>query len=212
MGEETLPLKLRDKKELTPLELEIKQVSVNSPVKEKKRASKEVVKVDESLLRFGTEVHALLEGLDLSKKDTIYIKDSKFRRIANNVINSELFKGITNEQVRHEFSYYDKENNVNGIIDCLIIKEDEIDIVDFKLKNIAEEDYDKQLRTYKSYVSSISNKPIKMYLYFSFHQRQLSYQFLVYFSRHICYSFIYKNIDSIVILFSNRNGNIHTVL
>lgn len=52
---------------------------------------------------------------------------------------------------------------------------------------------------------------IKMYLYFSFHQRQLSYQFLVYFSRHIWYSFIYKNIDSIVILFSNRNGNIHTV-
>ena len=51
-----------------------------------------------------------------------------------------------------------------------------------------------------------------MYLYFSFHQRQLSYQFLVYFSRHIRYSFIYKNIDSTVNLSSNRNGNIHTAL
>ena len=73
-------------------------------------------------------------------------------------------KGVTNEQVRHEFSYYDKENNVNGVIDCLIIKDDEIDIIDFKLKNIAEEDYDKQLKTYKTYISSISDKPIKMYL------------------------------------------------
>lgn len=164
LGEETLTLNLRNKKEIKPLDLELKHVVVDSPVKEKKHASKEVVKVDESLLQFGTDVHALLEGLDLSKKDTGYIKDYKFRRIANNVINSELFKGVSNDQVRHEFSYYDKENNVNGIIDCLIIKDNEIDIVDFKLKNIAEEDYDKQLRTYKSYISSISGKPIKMYL------------------------------------------------
>ena len=137
---------------------------MDSEVKEKKHASKEVVKVDESLLRFGTEVHALLEGLDLSKKDTSYIKDYRYKKIANNVIDSELFKGVTNEQVRHEFAYYDKTNNVNGVIDCLIIKDHEIDIIDFKLKNIAEEDYDKQLKTYKTYITSISDKPIKMYL------------------------------------------------
>ena len=46
----------------------------------------------------------------------------------------------------------------------MIIKDNEIDIIDFKLKNIAEEDYDKQLKTYKAYISSISDKPIKMYL------------------------------------------------
>ena len=164
LGDDILELDIQDKEEITPLTLEIKSVKVDSVIKEKKHASKEVVKVDESLLRFGTEVHALLEGLDLSKKDTSYIKDYQYRKIANNVINNGLFKGVTNEQVRHEFSYYDKENNVNGVIDCLIIKDDEIDIIDFKLKNIAEEDYDKQLRTYKSYISSISNKPIKMYL------------------------------------------------
>ena len=164
LGDDLLKLVIKDKKQLTPLNIKHKTVKVDSPIKEKKRASKEVTKVDESLLRFGTEVHALLEGLDLSKKDTSYIKDSRFRKIANNVINSDLFKGVTNEQVRHEFSFYDKENNVNGVIDCLIIKDNEIDIVDFKLKNIAEEDYDKQLRTYKAYISSISDKPIKMYL------------------------------------------------
>ena len=164
LGDTPLTLKLKEEKKCEPLTIDIKKINALSEVKEKKKASKEVIKVDESLLRFGTEVHALLEGLDLSKKDTSYIKDSRFRRIANNIINSDLFKGVTNEQVRHEFSYYDKENNVNGVIDCLIIKDDEIDIIDFKLKNIAEEDYDKQLKTYKAYISSISDKPIKMYL------------------------------------------------
>ena len=159
-----ITLKLKEEKTCQPLNIEIKKISALSEVKEKKKASKEVVEVDESLLQFGTDVHALLESLDLSKKDTSYIKDYKFRKIANNVINSELFKGVANEQVRHEFSYYDKDNNVNGVIDCLIIKDNEIDIIDFKLKNIAEEDYDKQLKTYKTYISSISDKPIKMYL------------------------------------------------
>ena len=164
LGDKVLTLNLKEDKKYEPLNIDIKKIDVLSEIKEKKKASKEVVKVDESLLRFGNEVHALLEGLDLSKKDTSYIKDYKYRRIANNVINSDLFKGVTNEQVRHEFSYYDKENNVNGVIDCLIIKDKEIDIVDFKLKNIAEEEYDKQLKTYKAYISSISDKEIKMYL------------------------------------------------
>ena len=164
LGDDILTLKLKEEKTYQPLNIEIKKISALSEVKEKKKASKEVVEVDESLLQFGTDVHALLESLDFSKKDTSYIKDYKFRKVANNVINSELFKGVTNEQVRHEFSYYDKDNNVNGVIDCLIIKDNEIDIIDFKLKNIAEEDYDKQLKTYKTYISSISDKPIKMYL------------------------------------------------
>ncbi len=164
LGDKVLTLNLKEDKKYEPLNINIKKIDALSEVKEKKRASKEVVKVDESLLRFGNEVHALLEGLDLSNKDTSYIKDYKYRRIANNVINSELFKGVTNEQVRHEFSYFDKENNVNGVIDCLIIKDHEIDIVDFKLKNIAEEEYDKQLKTYKAYISTISDKQIKMYL------------------------------------------------
>lgn len=164
LGDKVLTLNFKEDKKYEPLNIDIKKIDALSEIKEKRRASKEVVKVDESLLRFGNEAHALLEGLDLSNKDTSYFKDYRYRRIANNVINSELFKGVTNEQVRHEFSYFDKENNVNGVIDCLIIKDREIDIVDFKLKNIAEEEYDRQLKTYKAYISSISDKQIKMYL------------------------------------------------
>ena len=75
-----------------------------------------------------------------------------------------LDKGIKNEQVRHEFSFFDEENNLNGYIDALIIKNDEIDIVDFKLKNIDEEEYDRQLRLYKRYIAKKTNLPVKMFL------------------------------------------------
>ena len=60
--------------------------------------------------------------------------------------------------------YYDETNNVTGIIDCLVDKPDEILIIDYKLKNIDDSEYENQLKTYYSYISKVSNKPIKMYL------------------------------------------------
>ena len=53
---------------------------------------------------------------------------------------------------------------MNGIIDCLVKKDDEIDIIDFKLKNIDDDKYILQLHTYKDYISQITNLNIKMYL------------------------------------------------
>ncbi len=144
--------------------VELKHIEVPSEVIKKERASKEVVKVTSDLLDFGSDVHAILEGLNFDSKDISYIKDKKFIRLANNVLNSSLFAGVKDEQILKEFPFTDEINNVSGVIDCLVNKEDEIDIIDFKLKNISEVAYDKQLRTYKQYVKSISTKPIRMYL------------------------------------------------
>lgn len=140
---------------------------INVPAKEvvKLRASKQVdTDIDESLLDFGTELHAYLEKMDLKTKSLDYVKNRQMRKYVYNVMNSSLFKDIDNNQVRHEYRFYDEENNIQGYIDALIIKEKEIDIVDFKLKNIDEEEYDKQLRVYKSYLSKKMSVPIKMYL------------------------------------------------
>ena len=43
--------------------------------------------------------------------------------------------------------------------------EDHFDIIDYKLKNIDDENYDKQLNGYRAYIESISNKTINCYLY-----------------------------------------------
>ena len=43
--------------------------------------------------------------------------------------------------------------------------ENNIDIIDFKLKNVSDQNYVKQLNGYKDYIESISNKNVKIYLY-----------------------------------------------
>ena len=152
----------KEEKKIVPISL--KSISISSNLIKKEKASKESAKADEDLLNFGTEVHAILEGLDFTSKDTSKIANPRFKKIADNVLKSPVFKDVTREMVKPEFRYYDEVNNVTGVIDCLVDKPSEILIVDYKLKNIADEEYEKQLRTYYKYIASISDKPIKMYL------------------------------------------------
>ena len=42
---------------------------------------------------------------------------------------------------------------------------DRIDIIDYKLSNIKDENYLKQLNGYKNYIEKISNKKTNIYLY-----------------------------------------------
>ena len=131
-----------------------------------KRASK-TIKDDsnEKALKYGEKLHYLLELVDFSTKNVDFIKDEKDKKIIKNVINNPLFDIGGDDKILHEYSYHDDHNGVDGVIDCLLIKDNEIDIIDFKLKNIDDELYKNQLLTYKKYISQIiSGKIIKMYL------------------------------------------------
>ncbi len=163
-GEETPKLNLVDvdKKEK---KITLEHIEVEPLLIEHKKASKEKGEgVDQSLLDFGNEIHYLLEITNFETKDTSFIKSEKLQKYVHNIIDNPLFANIKNEQVRHEFPFYDENNNVNGIIDCLLLKDDHIDIIDFKLKNIDDENYVKQLHTYRDYIAKISDKPIDLYL------------------------------------------------
>ena len=155
----------RNESEKSVTKIQLKEISV--PVKEvvHTRASKEVdTDVEESVLDFGTELHAYLEDMNLDTRSVDYVKNRQMKKYVYNVMNSPLFIGIKNDQVRHEYRFYDEDSGVQGYIDCLILKDDEIDIIDFKLKKVDEIEYDRQLRIYKSYISKICKKPVKMYL------------------------------------------------
>ena len=67
--------------------------------------------------------------------------------------------------IQYEFVYNYDNNLTHGIIDLLLEYEDRFDIIDYKLKNIDDENYDKQLNGYRSYIESISNKKVNCYLY-----------------------------------------------
>lgn len=120
--------------------------------------------VNEDLLRFGTEIHYLLEIFDFDSKDFSYIKDEKMKKYVRNVTSTKIFENVKNNQVLHEYQFKDDLNNVSGIIDCLVVKDDEIDIVDFKLKKLDDEKYVLQLHSYSDYIKQITSKKIKMYL------------------------------------------------
>ena len=63
-------------------------------------------------------------------------------------------------------SYHsDGNGNTANTANWMIEYQDHIDIIDYKLKNINDSDYDKQLLGYKNYIEKLSNKKVNIYLY-----------------------------------------------
>lgn len=156
----------KKEKQLKKIDFQIKKISVSEPqIINRKKASKEVGSSEySSLLDFGNRMHYLLEIINYETKDLSFVTNKKEVKYLTNVLNLEIFKNIKNDDLLHEYKFYDEINNVHGVIDCIIKKEDSIIIVDFKLKNISDEAYINQLHIYCDYISQISDKPIKMYL------------------------------------------------
>ena len=59
----------------------------------------------------------------------------------------------------------DNNETKNGIIDLMIEHEKFIDIIDYKLKNISDDAYIKQLNGYKEYIKDKTKKDVNIYLY-----------------------------------------------
>ena len=65
----------------------------------------------------------------------------------------------------YEFTYLEDNVYSHGIIDLLIEREDKCIIVDYKLKNIDDPNYDKQLNGYRKYIMEKTKKEVECYLY-----------------------------------------------
>ena len=128
---------------------------------EKKHASKTIKEIlsvsDEKTLEFGTKIHELLELTDFKNANT----ENKY---VNHLLNTFDFNSAKIYQ-ELEFSYELDDVLYHGIIDLMLEYEDKIFIIDYKLKNIDDENYIKQLNVYYNYVKCISNKDVHMYLY-----------------------------------------------
>lgn len=156
--------KLFEKNEkINPLNIKLEHVDIECKKLESKRYSKSAFKVDEELLDFGNRLHFLLEIVDYESKDVSFIMDDKERSYIQKVLNLPLFTGIKNNQIHHEYQFID-ENGQKGVVDCLIIHENHIDIIDFKTKNIDDDSYLQQLNNYKKYIKSITDKDVKLHL------------------------------------------------
>lgn len=120
-----------------------------------------ISKEEEAKLEYGRRFHELFELTDFNNIDNLYGKD---REIIVNFLNNI---DINNCDIYKEYEFIYEEDNItyHGIIDLLLVYNDSIKIIDYKLKNINDTAYLKQLNGYKSYIEKVFGKPTYIYLY-----------------------------------------------
>ena len=131
----------------------------------KSTASKDLgYDVDPKLLQKGTHMHLLMKEVDFKTKNTSFIKDKWERNHINKVLNCEIFKNVKNAKIYKEYQFIDLIHGRNGVIDLLLVFDENAFVVDYKLKHIDDSAYMNQLKVYKDFVESYMKKPCKCYL------------------------------------------------
>ena len=115
---------------------------------------------------FGTKLHYYLEVVNFNNPDYSLI-DDRYTPYIKSILGSPLMSNISNGKAykEYEFIYMEDGEEKHGFIDLLMEYDDYFDIIDYKLKNIDDENYDKQLNGYRKYIKSISNKKVNCYIY-----------------------------------------------
>lgn len=113
-------------------------------------------------MELGTKIHYYLEMLDFKNPDYSYV-DSKYINKIKQFMNSPLLENIKEAKVFKEYEFMD--DGKHGFIDLLLEYKDKIVIIDYKTKTIDDVHYDEQLNGYRTYIESLSSKPVYCFLY-----------------------------------------------
>ncbi|MBE6156567.1 MAG: hypothetical protein E7161_02360 [Firmicutes bacterium] len=142
-----------------------KTINIINEKIEKQHASKIINNIiseeEQNILEFGTYLHNIFETTDflnVEEENPYKEKLREFVEKLNITAKTKIYK-------EHEFIFDDKEVTYHGIIDLVLIENDVIKIVDYKLKNIDDPKYIEQLRVYYNYLNTIFDFEIKTYLY-----------------------------------------------
>lgn len=107
-----------------------------------------------------------MEVIDLKKPD-LTIVPKKYQKYLKNFLKSPLLTSVLEANIykEYEFIYVVDFKKSHGIIDLMLEYSDYIDIIDYKLKNVADLEYVKQLKGYQEYISKKTKKKVNLYLY-----------------------------------------------
>ena len=158
--------------EKTKEKINTKEINIETQEVQEKHYSKESIRViskeEKELMEFGTKVHEILEELDFNNPKLLDTVNNNFiKEKITSFINSDLMKDYLDKKMYKEYEFIYLDNNLknHGIIDLLIEDKDKYIIIDYKLKNIDDDNYDKQLNGYKKYIENKMNKKCICYLY-----------------------------------------------
>ena len=122
-------------------------------------------KQERDAMRFGEHMHEVFESIDIlhpnlenltkfeKEKVTLFLKHDIVRNAPQAVYQEYEFITELDGKMQH------------GIIDLLLQYENRYVIIDYKLKEVTDEAYRKQLDGYKKYIYQKTGKPVEAYLY-----------------------------------------------
>ena len=114
--------------------------------------------------KFGTLIHSIFENIDFDNPQYNLLDPFTASKIKK-FIETNILKDSVNLYKEYEFMYEEDNVTYHGIIDLLIEYKDCFKIVDYKLKNVADEAYINQLNGYKKYIENLTGKKVYTYLY-----------------------------------------------
>ena len=120
-----------------------------------KNILKLLTKEEVSAMEYGTYIHEIFENEDFYTSKNKYVL-AFLEKIDRN------FKNVYKE---YEFIYEYDEKEYDAIIDLLLEYENKMVIIDYKLSNIDDENYVKQLNIYKNFIENKTKKVTETYLY-----------------------------------------------
>ena len=109
-------------------------------------------------------MHLLMESIDFYNKDVSNINNEKEKELIKKVLALPIFDDLNKTNIFKEYSFLDEENEIEGVIDLLIEHTNYIDIIDYKLSNISDKEYETQLNIYKQYIERVFKKETNIYL------------------------------------------------
>lgn len=145
----------------------IEDISFSKELVKNKKASKTIQSLisfeDTKKLNLGTQIHYLFEVVDF--KNISKYKNSSYFSYIENFVKHLGDLSSTKFYKEYPFTYEKEDTLYSGIIDLVVEYEDHVKIIDYKLKNIEDENYKKQLQIYKNFIISKTDKPVYTYLY-----------------------------------------------
>lgn len=123
-----------------------------------------ISKEEKQKMLYGTKIHEIFETMNF--KNPSYEGISEFEQTqVKKLIKTGIFEHAIQIYQECEFIYEKNCVNYHGIIDLLIEYSDSFAIIDYKLKNIEDEAYIKQLMGYQEYIQTVTDKKVNIYLY-----------------------------------------------
>ena len=143
------------------------QVGEEEQVKFSKETVVKRTKEEKEEMEYGVHIHELFERLDIKNKilpDNISIREEKLLKA---FLENDFFKKYSDMKVVKEYEFITKEDNykLHGKIDLLLINDTSSIIVDYKLRNVTDKAYLKQLAGYKKVIEKKLSLPVTCYLY-----------------------------------------------